>query len=394
MPLDPLIPTVVAIIFVVLLTTLALRLVRQPNVVAYIIAGILIGPHVLAIVEDRELVEHLGGLGVLFLLFFVGLELRPRDFIAAWRAAFLGVLMQVLLCVLVVWLAGQWLDWALPRILLLGFVICLSSTAVIARMLEVTGDAQTRVGRDMLSLTIAQDLAIVPMLILLGIAKGGAVDPRTLVLQGVGAVLLVVLLVATLRPDPRLPRWLERLTPDRDFRVLMAMLLCFGLALLSLSFHLSAALGSFVAGMVASSTGQTEWVKQALEPFRVVLVGLFFVSVGMLVDVRFALEHWVVLAGLLVLVIVVNTLVNTVVMRWLDHPWRQSLYAGAALAQIGEFSFVLAAIGVTSGIISDFSYQTTISIIALSLLVAPPYMLLVRRLALGGKAGTEAGGSH
>jgi CPA2 family monovalent cation:H+ antiporter-2 len=162
--------------------------------------------------------------------------------------------------------------------------------------------------------------------------------------------------------------------------VFTALVLCFGLALITALLGLSTALGAFVAGILVGAAPDTEWVKQTLAPFRVVFVALFFVSVGMLVDLGFVRDEWPVVLLLVALVVVTKTLINAGVLRLLRDPWRQSFYAGALLAQIGEFSFVLAAVGLQAGLLEAFGYQLAVAVISLSLLASPPWIRLVRAL--------------
>lgn len=159
-----------------------------------------------------------------------------------------------------------------------------------------------------------------------------------------------------------------------------ALLICLGLSLLTGLAQLSTALGAFAAGILVTAARETKWVHHTLEPFRVIFVALFFVSIGMLVDVSFISSHTMQVILLVVAVLVGNTLLNGIILRFLGYRWRESLYAGALLGQIGEFSFVLAAVGLTAGIISDIAYQYTIAVIALSLLVSPFWILAARRI--------------
>lgn len=141
---------------------------------------------------------------------------------------------------------------------------------------------------------------------------------------------------------------------------------------------LSTALGAFLAGLVVTAARETHWVHQVLEPFRVVFVALFFVSIGMLMDLGFLREHWVAVVSLAFVALVINTALNAGILRALGRGWGTSLYVGALLSQIGEFSFVLASVGRHAGIIGEFAYQGTIGVIALSIVLNPIWILIVR----------------
>jgi CPA2 family monovalent cation:H+ antiporter-2 len=380
MHVDPLIPPLVAVITVILILGLLLQTFRQPQLVGYIVAGIVIGPAGLGIVTDIELIGHLGAIGVTLLLFFVGMEVSPAQLASGWRIAIVGTLLQVMVSVLCVASIGAWLDWSLARIVLLGFVISLSSTAVVLKLLKDRGELDSRVGNNVLLILLAQDLAVVPMLIAVSFLSGEPVDRSALLLQVIGGVSILGLAALTVtRPRIRLP-FAERIRQDHELQVFAGLLICFGLAFVTGALGLSAALGAFVGGIVVSSAKETSWLRSALEPIRVVFVAILFVSMGMLIETDFFIRYWDQVLILVLVVFITNTFINALVLKALGESWRNSLYSAALLAQIGEFSFVLASIGLQAGIIEDFSYQTTIAVIALTLLFSPAWIAGTRRL--------------
>ena len=380
MHVDPLIPPLVGVITVVLILGVTLQAFHQPQLVAYIAAGVIIGPAGLRIVTDVELIEHLGGIGVTLLMFFVGMEISPRQLAAGWRIAVLGTLMQIMVSVLCVALVGALLDWSVARIVLLGFVISLSSTAVVLKLLKDRGELQSRAGSNVLLILLAQDLTVVPMLIAISFIGGEIVASGTVLRQLLGGVAVIGVAVYTAtRPLIRLPlgKWIRE---DRELQVFAALLLCFGFAFVTGTLGLSAALGAFVAGLVVATAHETRWVHEALEPIRVVFVGILFVSMGMLVDTGFFVQYWKQVLALVLGVLLTNTFINAFVLKALGETWPTSLYSAALLAQIGEFSFVLASVGLQAGIIEGFSYQMTIAVIALSLLLCPAWIEFNRRM--------------
>lgn len=215
-------------------------------------------------------------------------------------------------------------DWSLARIVLLGFVISLSSTAVGATLI---------------------------------VGLGGWLATRERI---------------------HLP-FSDRLRRDHELQVFAALLSCFGLAFLTGMLQLSTALGAFIGGMLVATARETDWVQHNLEPFRTLFVALFFVSVGLMIDPVFIANHWREIGLLVVAVLITNTFVNAGILRSLDISWRRSLLAGAMLSQIGEFSFILAAAGRQADIITDYAYQTTIAVISISLALSAPWIALVRR---------------
>ncbi len=374
----------VGVIAVILILGILLQTFRQPQLVGYIVAGIIIGPSGFGIVTDGVLIQHLGSIGVTLLLFFIGMEVSPFQLAGGWRIAVLGTLFQVSVSVGCVALVGLWLDWSLARIILLGFVISLSSTAVVLKLLKDRGELASRAGNNVLLILLAQDLAVIPMLIGISFLTGERPEATTLIRQVVGGVLIIGLAVFTVtRQYVRLPL-ANRIRKDRELQVFAALLICFGLAFVSGALGLSSALGAFVGGMIVASAEETDWVRHALEPVRVIFVGILFVSMGMLVDTGFFIEYWRQVLALVLVVFLTNTFINALVLKALGETWQTSLYSGALLAQIGEFSFVLASVGLSAGIIEGFGYQMTIAVIALSLLFSPVWIAASKRLLKTG----------
>ena len=380
MHIDPILPTVVAIIAIVLLTGLALQLMRQPQVIGYLLAGIAIGPSGFALLTDAEFASRLGGFGVVLLLFFVGMEVAPRQLLSGWRIAVVGTLVQVALSVALVMPIGLWFNWPMERIVLLGFVTSLSSTAVIIKLLRDSGELNKKEGQDILGILLVQDLVIIPMLIIIGLLGGETPSWSQLGLQISGSVAIVSLLIWALSRDSFHLPFGHLFRSDPELQVFAALLICLGLSLLTGMASLSTALGAFAAGILVTAARETQWVHHALEPFRVIFVALFFVSVGILVDMSFITSHATQVVLLVGVVLASNTLLNGIILRFLGYRWRESMYAGAMLGQIGEFSFVLAAVGLASGIISGVAYQYTITVIALSLIISPFWIMAARKI--------------
>jgi len=372
--MDPFLPQAVGAIFFILLLGFILKFFRQPHVVAYLIAGIVIGPWGFGLVTDIESISRLGTAGVVLLLFFVGMETDIHKLVKNWKLIIFGTLMQILLSVGCVWLLGLWFDWSLARIVLIGFVISLSSTAIVIKLLQDNGMLSSSLGQSALGILLAQDLAIIPMLIIIGLLGAGNIDNVQLVKQGVGTIFAIVLFGFIItRKQVHLPlsKWLK---DDRELQLFAALGICFGLATLTAWFELSTALGAFIAGMLVGAAKETLWVHRTLDSFKVLFVALFFVSVGMLLDVSFLISHWQQTAILVMAALVTNIFINAIILKLSKFSWKESLYAGVLLSQIGEFSFVLAAVGYQANIINEYGYQLALCVISLSLLTSPVWI--------------------
>ena len=378
MHLDPIMPYLVGSILAVLMLGLVLRAIRLPYVIGYLVAGIILGPHGVAVITDEDMLAHLGAIGVVLLLFFIGMEVAPQKLLDNWKVAVLGTLLQILISVGCVWPLGLFLDWPVSRIVLIGFVISLSSTAVVMKLLQDWKEFDTRVGQNVLVILLTQDLAVIPMMIILSLLGGTHGEACNIWLQLSGAVAIAALVAyIAIKETIRLP--LSRFVGnDHELQVFAALCICLGLSLLTGLAQLSTALGAFVGGMVIGATKETQWARHSLESFRIVFVALFFVSIGMLVDLNFIRSHWLQLGALVILVITTNTFINGAVLRILGDNWRDSLYAGTLLSQIGEFSFVLAAVGIQSNIITTYGYQMTIAVISITLLISPPWIMIIK----------------
>ncbi len=380
MHLDPLLPLIVGVVAVVLAIGMLLQFFRQPQLVGYIITGIVIGPAGLGIVSDVALIEHLGAIGVTLLLFFIGMEVSPHQLARGWRIAIFGTFFQITVSVATTWFIGVLLDWSLSRIVLLGFVISLSSTAVVLKLLKDSEELKTAAGQNVLLILLAQDLAVVPMLIIISMLSGQSPEQSLIYKQVVGGIIITGFAVwVASRKHLKLP-FAKIIKKDHELQLFSALLICFGFAFITGVMGLSAALGEFVAGLVISSAKETDWVTHALEPLKVVFVALLFVSMGMIIDIKFIGENWTLLTSLLLGVLVTNTFINAVILKILGNRWAVSFYSGALLSQVGEFSFILATVGLQVGLINTFAYQATIALIALSLLASPIWIQLSRKI--------------
>jgi CPA2 family monovalent cation:H+ antiporter-2 len=378
MNMNPMMIVLAGTAFAVLLLGAVLQRFRQPQIVTYLIAGIFLGPYGIGLIKDVEMIEGLGEAGVVLLLFFLGMEMSLPRLIANWRVAIIGTSVQIGISVGIVLLIGSWLQWPVARSVLLGFVISLSSTAVVIPLLQSKGEIDTPVGRDVVGVLLMQDLAVIPMLLVIGYMTDYAGQAGAGILQVLGLILFAGLMAYVARKKViRLP-FRKTLQGDHELQVFAAFALCFGMAFLSATFGLSTAVGAFMAGLLISSAKETEWVRTSLESFRVLLVAFFFISVGMLLDLSFLQRSLGVVAILVALALVINTSINSLMLRAHRRSWRNSWYGGALLSQIGEFSFVLATVGYQAEMINDFGYQATIAMIVLTMLVSAVWIAAVR----------------
>ena len=380
MGIDPSLPYIAATAFILAIIGLLFDYWRKPIIVAYLIAGIILGPDVLAVFPDPTILGPVGGTGLILLLFFVGLEVDLKALAASWRIALLSTLLQTVVLVAFATLMGFWLGWSVQRIVVIGFVMSLACTPIALRFMQDRGLLQTHLGMTVTGILIAQDLLAIPMLIVLGLLQGTRPEAPIILLQISSALLIgAVLILAAKHPGYKFP-FAERLQKTPELQVLAAISLCFGLAMITGLMQLSVVLGGFIAGLLVRQSGNLAWARNSLEPFNHTFVALFFVSVGVLIDLDFVQTHLLQILLLTFAATVITTVLNAAVLVALKESITESAIAGACLSQFGEFGFVLAALGLSMGAITDTGYQLVLAITAVSWLVSPAWISIVERV--------------
>ncbi|MCZ2105339.1 MAG: monovalent cation:proton antiporter-2 (CPA2) family protein [Comamonadaceae bacterium] len=362
------------------LGVVACRMLRLPPMMGYLAAGILIGPHALALALNSEGVRHLGEFGVVFLMFAIGLEFSLPKLRAMRRLVFGLGLLQVVGCVLVfmtgllalaAWRGGVW-DMGWQTALALGGTMAMSSTAIVVKLLAERAEIDTEHGQRVLGILLFQDLAVVPLLVLIP-ALGSSPEELlgALAFAFVKAALLVAVLLVG---GQRVMRWWLTLVARRkseELFMLNLLLVTLGLAWLTELAGLSLALGAFIAGVLVSETPYHHQVGSDIRPFHDVLLGLFFITVGMMLDWHIVVEHWA-LVGLLLLV---PLAVKTAIIFGLAHARGASagvaLRTGLYAAQAGEFGFVLLALMQTHELIEPRLMNPVLAAMVLSMLATP-----------------------
>ncbi len=371
---------VALVAMVAVILGLGLLRLRQPPVVGYILAGIALGPTGFGLISQSGSIGLLAELGVLVLLFLIGMELSIRAFIAVIKPAVLIAAGQLGLALGITTTFSLVLGWSLAQTLLLAFVVAVSSTAVAIKMLEEIGELRSETGRITIGVLIAQDIAIVPMLIVTDALGGEDISAFAVTMKIAAAVAFLIWLVWRLgRPGKIHLPGLDLLEGKPDVLALAAMAICFTAATLSGFLGLSPAYGAFVAGLVlASSTLRSELIS-VTHPIQSILLFVFFLSVGLLLDISYIMDNFATVFLFVLGVIGLKTALNIALTRFMGYSLAVAIPAGLSMAQIGEFSFVLAAAGLSNGAIDFGAYRLAIAVIAVSLLVSPLWIISVRR---------------
>jgi CPA2 family monovalent cation:H+ antiporter-2 len=356
---------------------------RLPSVVGLLAAGVIVGPHGLRMIHETEHIRFLAEVGVVVLLFAVGLEFSLPRLVGMGRLmARIGV-PQVGLC-LAIGLAATWAHFGDPRpAAFAGMLLAMSSTAIVFKLLTDRGELSSPQGNVAAAVLLFQDLLVVGCMVvlpLLAARKDGEDGPSPWQSLGLGVAVVTVLLLGGRYVLPRLLYQVVR-THSRELFLIALVLVCLGSAALTGAMGWSLALGAFLAGLALS---ESEYATQTLAevlPFRDTLASLFFISVGMLLDLRFVAANSLLVACLVVAVIVVKFLAGALPTLLCGYPLRIAVLTGVALAQIGEFSFILAGRGLALGLVSRDQYQAFLSVAVITVALTPALMILGPRLA-------------
>ena len=378
-----------------LVTVILFRKLMMPSIIGFLATGILAGPHALGLITSTHEVELMAEIGVVLLLFTIGIEFSLTELMRIRHRVFWGGGSQVLLTILAVFAAGLLFNLPYNQAIFFGFLVSLSSTAILMKLLMDAGEMDSPPGKTALAILIFQDLCVVPLMLLtpfLAGTGGGWLDMLIMLARAAGIVLL-----AHYGTRYAIPWIFSQVVKarSRELFILTIIFVGFGTAWLTSLAGLSLALGAFIAGLAIS---ESEYSHQALGdiiPFRDAFMSLFFISVGMLLDLSVFLQKPLLILSLVLAIVIVKSIVATGSILLLGIPARIAIIAGISLSQVGEFSFVLSQAGVKTGLLPNDLYQiflaasvTTMALTPLCLKYAPVFAegicrLLPRRLVRG-----------
>jgi CPA2 family monovalent cation:H+ antiporter-2 len=351
------------------------QLFRIPSIVSFLIIGMLAGPYGFALITDQSLIDTFGEVGIILLLFTIGLEFSFEKLLKSWRIVIIGGLLQLCTTIVAITFIAYALDVPFRGAVFFGFIISLSSTAIVMKILQERREVDTVQGRTLLGILLFQDLAIIPMMLIVPLFMGtGGADLNDLPLQvgKVAAILLVVIVLARW-VIPALLYRVTRLKSRELFFVTIAGI-CIIVAWLSSEAGLSLTLGAFVAGLII---GESDYNIDALShiiPFRDLFASVFFLSIGMLLNTTSILgDPAFIMLILLIVTLIIGTKILTGIFAAavLGMPARICIVTGFALCQVGEFSFVLAKTGLDAKFIPDQVYQIFLAAAIITMALTP-----------------------
>ena len=347
---------------------------RQPVILGYLLAGVIIGPHTppFPLVREIAVVNVLADIGIILLMYSLGLEFSLKRLRRVGKVALIGGALQVLIVFTLGYQAGLLLGWGDLTAIFLGAGLSISSTALIVKVLQEQRRVSDQASQAVFGILVFEDFAAIAMITLLS----GFGTTTTVNLQAIGLTLLKVLLFASLSILLGLsiiPRLMDYVTATgrRELSVVVGLALCFGMAVFSRSLGLSVAAGAFMAGALVSEARQSEVVARTMEPIKDMFAALFFVAIGMLLNPVYLRDFWPHILLLTLLLIVGKIVAGTVATFLLGYGHHTAIRVGMSLAQIGEFSLILAKVGQDSGVTADFLYPVIVGVTGLSALTTP-----------------------
>ena len=367
------------------------RSLKLPPMLGYLAAGVLIGPHAMALAQNSEGVRHLGEFGVVFLMFAIGLEFSLPKLLAMRKQVFGLGLMQVLATMAVVtvggvalshWVGGIW-DMGWQTALALSGVLAMSSTAIVVKLMAERAELESEHGRRVMGILLFQDLAVVPLLIL--IPALGSASEQLLPALGWALIKAVVLVGLLLTGGQRFMRWWLTLVARRkseELFMLNLLLITLGLAWLTELAGLSLALGAFIAGVLVSETEYRHQVGTDIRPFHDVLLGLFFITIGMMLDWHILVDRWALVLALLAVPLLVKAVIILVLARLMGATTGVALRSGLFLAQAGEFGFVLLSLTQENGLVQPALMNPILAAMVLSMLATPFLIMYSNRIVM------------
>ncbi len=355
---------------------------RVPAIVGFLLTGIVAGPHGLVLVKAVHDVEILAEVGLVLLLFTIGIEFSLRNMLQIKKSVMMGGSLQVLLTFLAFFVIARQFGLLFGEAIFIGFLISLSSTAIVLKLIQERAEVDSPHGRTTLGILIFQDISIVPMILFTPLLAGAAGNfgesLLDLVAKGLGIILLVM--VGAKWIVPRVLYQIAR-TGSRELFLLTIVVICLTVAWLTSSAGLSLALGAFLAGLIISESEYSHQAFGNILPFRDVFTSFFFVSIGMLLDMGFLFKQPGLIALIALGVLALKAIIAGFVTVLLGFPLRTTILVGLALAQVGEFSFILSKTGVEHGLLAGDIYQLFLAVAVLTMAASPFIIALAPRIA-------------
>jgi len=358
-----------------------LKKIRQPYLIAYIIAGILLGPYVLKVFTEIHQIEVIGEIGILLLMFFLGIEINIPNHHSLVIKPLIAQGCKMLLSLGFAYLISDFIGLEFRSMVLIAILFTFNSTAVVSEFLKKDSLLTTGFGTTILNILIIQDLLLAPVLTLLKAWKGTSFSVPNMIFPFLFCVAIFFIFKKIRNSQEiRMPELFKSIENDHDLQIFTGLFICLGFGLLAQFAGLSSALGSFMAGVLVGRVKTFDWLEHSLMPFKVFFITIFFVSVGLRLDLSYFYENYtIVLLGTL-FVLISNSIMSALIFRLLKYDWKNSWYGGALLAQTGEFGILALSVAYKTDIIPYELYKAGLCITCLSLLLSTLWIAVFKTI--------------
>jgi CPA2 family monovalent cation:H+ antiporter-2 len=359
-----------------------LQRIKIPSILGFLLTGILIGPYGLSLITVVEEVEVISEIGVILLLFVIGMELSLKHLVSIKKTVFIGGLLQVGITVLVSAAVYFSLGYPVNEAVFVGFLFSLSSTAIVLKIFQKRNELTTPHGRNVLGILIFQDIIVVPMLLFTPIIAGESTNLSLSIVSLLlkSAVVIAVTIISIKYVVPKL-MYLITKTKSKELFLLTTIAICFAVAFLTSKAGLSLALGAFLAGLIISESDYSHQATSIILPFRELFISIFFISVGMLLDTSFFVRNAGVILLIVLVVFLVKSSITSLAIAVLKYSPRTILLTGLSLFQIGEFSFILSKAGVEYNLLNEETNQYFLAVSIVSMLLTPFVIMFSESIA-------------
>jgi CPA2 family monovalent cation:H+ antiporter-2 len=346
--------------------------IKVPTIIGYLLTGILVGPKLMGIIKAPQEIELMAEIGVVLLLFMIGMEFSLNHLFRIRRRVFLGGFLQLSLTTLVTALLAHAYDLNWKASVFIGFLTALSSTAIVLKILQDRSEITSNYGRTVLGILIFQDVILVPLMLFTPFLGGAEVDySGQLVLLAIKSIIIIGFLYVGNRW--LMPKLLHKIamTRNQELFMMIVLLICLAVALATYQMGMPLAFGAFLAGLMISESEYSHDAFGNLITFRDTFTSFFFVSIGMLLDLSFVAEHSVIILLTVIAVIFLKLIVGVLTAFLLGHTFKGTILVGVALSQVGEFSFILAKLGKDYSILDNYFYQLFLAVAIITMSLSP-----------------------
>ncbi len=378
----PLLQDILILLGFSIVIVFVLQRLKLPSIIGFLLTGVIIGPYGLSLIKAVEQVETLSEVGVILLLFVIGMELSIKQLVSIKKTVFIGGFLQVGLTVGVAALVYNLLGNSWNESVFVGFLFSLSSTAIVLKTLQDRQEISAPHARNALAILIFQDIIVVPMMLVTPMIAGESSDVITDILMLlVKSVIVVALTYISARfVVPRLMHAVAK-TNSKELFLLVTITLCFAIAFLTAEIGLSLALGAFIAGLIISESEYSHQATSIILPFRELFTSFFFVSVGMLLNLSFFQSNIPSILVLVLIVLILKSSVTAIAVAILKYPTKTAILTGLALFQVGEFAFILSKIGIEYNLLTPQTNQYFLSVSIVSMILTPFVIIFSEKIA-------------